>query len=353
MQRLVYQSWKITLLGIAAFALPVFGIDAMLQAQPASVGPASDSPAATASASAANAPQLRPLAPGVLTVIPAQREREETFAGPVPLVEVLQGIPNLEWTSNFYAKSDTLQEKAKRVVFRRPVWNLEFAFKPVRMLEVDVPQPSGKMQRKLIWYMVYRVKNTGQDLGTRPVNPEEPKGAHEAQLVDFPTLRFLPHFVLVSQDYGKEYLDRVIPAAQRAIQQRENPGVPLLNSVEISRAPVPLSDNRTDRSVWGVVTWEDVDPRIDFFSIYVRGLSSAYIFADTPGAYRPGDPPGTGRVFRYKTLQLNFWRPGDTEDENEREIRFGIPVDTNSEVQQQLLARFGLKERLDYLWTYR
>lgn len=351
MQRWALNPQKLVLLGTAAVSLTMFVGVATAVAQTTAGAPAAAAPAGTAAGETGSAP--RPLAPGVLTVIPVQRETDETFAGPVPLVEVLQGIPNLEWTSNFYAKSETLQEKAKRVVFRRPVWNLEFAFKPVRMLEVDVPQPSGKMQKKLIWYMVYRVKNTGRDLGTRPVNPEEPNGAQETQLVDFPSLRFIPHFVLVSQDYSKEYLDRVIPAAQRAIQARENPGVPLLNSVEMSRAQVPLSDDRTDRSVWGVVTWEDVDPRIDFFSIYVRGLTNAYIFADTPGAYRPGDAPGTGRVYRYKTLQLNFWRPGDTVDEHEEEIRFGVPVDSNPEVQQRILGHFGLTQRLDFQWTYR
>jgi len=294
-----------------------------------------------------------PLAEGVLTVIPPQSDPEESFSGPRAIPEIIHGIPNLDWDSNLFPKSRTLQEMAKQVVFRRPVWNLEFAFKPVRMLEVDVPQPSGKMQRKLIWYMVYRVKNKGQALAPMPLSGNEPNGPHETQPFAPQTLRFFPHFVLASQDYGKEYLDRVIPAAQRAIQLREGRGEPLLNSIEISRTPIQLSDDRTDRSVWGVATWEDVDPRIDYFSVYIRGLTNAFRFDDPEGAYKPNDPPATGRTFTYKTLQLNFWRPGDVTDEDEREIRFGIPVDNDPEVQQRLLDHFEVPERLDYRWLYR
>ena len=299
------------------------------------------------------APKLRPLAPGVLTVIPAETEPEETFSGPIQIVEVVDGIPNLKWTPNFDPQSNTLEEKAKRAIYRRDIWSLEFAFKPLRMLEVDIPQPTGKMQRKLIWYLVYRVKNAGYAIRPQPELANDPLGPHKTQFVNFPSRRFFPHFVLRSQDFDKEYLDQVNPAAQAAIQKREKPGVRLLNSVEMTKAPIPLSDERIDRSVWGVVTWEDVDPRIDYFSVYIRGLTNAFIFADTPGAFKPGDPPGKGRVFRFKTLQLNFWRPGDTVDEHEREVRFGVPIDSDPDVQQQMLSRFGLEQRLDHRWLYR
>src|SRR5688572_1548462 len=85
------------------------------------------------------APSVRPLAPGVLTVISTSREAGETASGPRPIVEIVTGIPGLGWEPNYEAKSATLLERAKRVTFRRPVWNLEFAFKPLRMVEVDIP----------------------------------------------------------------------------------------------------------------------------------------------------------------------------------------------------------------------
>lgn len=296
---------------------------------------------------------IRKLAPGVLTFIPTETEPEETFTGPVPIVEILQGIPNLTWTPNFAAKSDTLEEKAKRTIYRRPIWNLEFAFKPLRMLEVDIPQPTGKMQRKLIWYLVYRVKNSGSSLSPLAEGGNAVHGPHTTQVVNFATRRFFPRFVLRSQDYDKEYLDQVIPAAQAAIQKREKPGVKINNSVEMTGIKIQLSEDRVERSAWGVAMWENVDPRIDFLSIYVRGLTNAFIFADTPGAYQPGDEPGKGRIFRFKTLQLNFWRPGDTVFEHENEVRYGVPIDSNPQVQQQMLDRFGLDQRLDHRWIYR
>ena len=51
---------------------------------------------------------------------------------------------------------------AKDIAFHRDVWVLKFQFKPMRMIWVDIPQPGGFMQRKLIWYMVYVVTNTGK-----------------------------------------------------------------------------------------------------------------------------------------------------------------------------------------------
>jgi hypothetical protein len=314
---------------------------------------AATSASAQTVATAAPAPTMRPLAPGVLTVIATAGEASETFSGPRPIVEITTGIPDLEWTPNYEPKSSTLLERAKKATFRHKIWNLEFAFKPLRMIEVDVPQPSGKMQRKLIWYMVYRVKNVGYDLSPVPVAELPTNKAMAIERVNYPTLRFFPHFVLESHEFKKQYLDRLIPAAKAPIQAREKPGVPLLNCIEISEAKIPLSDERFDRSVWGYVTWEDIDPRIDYFSIFVRGLTNAFDFEDPPGAFTPGSPPGTGRTFTFKTLQLNFWRPGDTEREHEKEIHYGVPVESDPDRQQAVLDKYGLTRRLDYLWVYR
>ncbi|MCA9142960.1 MAG: hypothetical protein KDB05_09245 [Planctomycetales bacterium] len=302
---------------------------------------------------AQEASTIRPLAPGVLTVIPTATEEGETFNGPLPLVEVVTGIPDLDWTPNYTPKTNTLQEIAKQVVLRRTIWDLEFAFKPLRMIEVDVPQPTGNMQRKLIWYMVYRVSNRG--LALNPTESVDSFGhrTYTIEKVNYPTRRFFPHFVLESREYQKSYLDRIIPAAQLAIQKREDPGTKLLNSIEMTRVQIPLSDERIERGIWGVVTWEDIDPRLDFFSVYIRGLTNAFEFVDPPGAYRAGQPPGSGRVYNYKTLQLNFWRPGDSVLEHEREVRYGVPVDSDPVLQAHILDAFGLPERLDHLWIYR
>ena len=297
--------------------------------------------------------QSRPLAPGVLTVIAPEQQKEETFSGPQPVVEIVNGMSELDWTPHFDPKSDTILERARNVIFHRNIWSLEFAFKPARMIQVDIPQPSGKMQRKLIWYMVYRVRNTGYAMQPQPTQDRWRQTLYDVRAVNYQTRRFFPHLVLYSHEYKKEYLDRVIPAAQAAVQRREDPGVKLYNSVEITRVAIPLSDGRLSRSVWGVATWEDVDPRIDFFSVFVRGLTNAYQFEDPEGAYKPGDAPGTGRVYRFKNLQLNFWRPGDSVLEHEREIKFGVPIDANAALQQRILERYDLPRRLDHRWVFR
>ena len=57
---------------------------------------------------------------------------------------------------------------------------------------VDEPMPDGRMQNKLVWYLVYSVKNTSD----KPVT-------------------FVPYFVLVGNDTHKVYPSRVIPLAVR------------------------------------------------------------------------------------------------------------------------------------------
>jgi hypothetical protein len=295
---------------------------------------------------AQTAPAPRQLAPGVLITIPPSLEPEDTVSTH-DLVEV-RSNQALQWKSEFLAASDTLFGKSQGVKFRREIWCLEFSFKPMRMIEVDVPQPEGGTERKLVWYLIYSVRNTGQVL--RPVADEG--GVYRPELAKGGPVRFLPQFVLKSQDreatgeqVSKEYLDRVIPAAVAAINQREMPGQTLLNSVEISEQPIPVSDDRLSRHVWGVATWIDVDPRIDFFSVYVGGLTNAYRWEDLPGQYQVGDPPGKGRHFARKTLQLNFWRPGDELQQHEREIRFGVPLG--------MAELYDVPDGVAYRWVFR
>jgi hypothetical protein len=303
-------------------------------------------PAAATPAPAAEAAP-GPFAPGVLTTIAPDMSPDETVSTH-DLVE-FRADPSLNWNPEFLAASRTLSGMSQGVKFRREVSCLEFSFKPLRMISVDVPQASGQMQKKLIMYMVYRVRNTGQVL--KPVAKEE-GSAFAAEIAPGQPLRFLPHFVLESQDrlptgeqVDKSYLDRVIPVAVDAIRRREMRGQPLFNSVEMAQRMIPVSTDRLDRSVWGVATWEDVDPRIDFFSVYVGGLSNAYGWEDNPAAARPGMQPGSGRTFLRKTLQLNFWRAGDEMLQDEREIRYGVPVGKS--------VLYGVADGVAYRWVYR
>ncbi|MGQ9504269.1 MAG: hypothetical protein ACUVQG_05635 [Thermogutta sp.] len=253
----------------------------------------------------------RRLAPGVLIMIPPDVQVSETH-NRQDIVELVSVDPQLAW--------------ARNVDFRRDVYCLQFEFKLPRLITVDLPQPSGRLQRKAIWYMVYRVTNRGGAL--RPV-PED-DGTYRVEAADIPVL-FVPTFYLEAQTPSgeKRYPDRVIPLAKPLIQAREDMAIQFFDSTEIARTL------KVGQSVWGVAMWEDLDPAMGKFSILVTGLSNAYKWVDPPGAYKPGDPLGQGRVFQRKTLKLNFWRPGDEFIVKESQVHFGQP---------------GM---VDYEWIYR
>jgi hypothetical protein len=289
-------------------------------------------------------PAERPLAAGVLTTIPPSLEPNDTVS--THDVIELRKDPALQWNPEFLANTETLVGMSDRVKFRREIYCLEFSFKPLRMVEIDVPTASAGTQRKQVWYLVYRVRNTGQTL--KPV--EGADGVFSTEPGKGGPVRFMPEFVLQSRDrsadgkpVNKSYLDRVIPGAVAAISRRER--LPLLNSVEIAEQPIPVSDGRIDRGVWGVATWVDVDPRIDFFTVDVGGLTNAYQWTDNPGAYKPGDTPGRGRRFTHKFLQLNFWRPGDELEPTEQEFRYGVPLDKAN--------LYDVGDGVAYRWVYR
>lgn len=284
-------------------------------------------------------------APGVLTTIEAEVDSEDTVV--VHDIVELRSKVNLQREPNTDTKSRTLYEMAEAVPFRRDVWCLELSFKPLRMMEVDIPQSSGRMQRKLVWYMVYRVRNTGA--GLTPVEQADDTFVTAEKSTE--SVRFFPQFILSSQDHDregkkirKEYLDRILPSAVRAIQRRELPGGELLNSVQMSEQLLTAETGRSIGGLWGVAIWEDVDPKIDFFSVFVGGLTNAYDWRDSED-FQAGDPPGAGRKFLRKQLQLNFWRPGDAIAEDEREVRFG-----SAPGKAEL---YGSGEGVAYQWVYR
>ena len=303
--------------------------------------------AATAAQPAATK-ELAPgeFAPGVLTVVEPVLDRADAIS--IHDVVEIRADKSLKWEPNTTTPSRTLFEMAHNAAFPQQAWGLEFAFKPLRMIEVDVPQPNGKLARKQIWYLVYRVRNTGAALAPKVL----PDGNFETKAVTGGEVRFQPHFVLVSRDQNqqgepdrKAYLDRIIPAAIEAIRQREFPDGELLNSAQLATELLPVESGRTQRGKWGVAMWQDIDPQMDFFSIFVGGLTNAYQWTDSPGAYKTGDAPGTGRQFARKVLQLNFWRPGDEIDQNEREIRLGTAP-----------GKAGLYDSVEgvaYRWVYR
>jgi hypothetical protein len=136
----------------------------------------------------------RQLAPGGLTTIPPDLAPEETVSTH-DIVEI-RSDPTLRWEPEFLSLSKTLYGMSAGVKFRRDIWCLEFSFKPMRMIEIDVPHPGGDTRRQLVWYLVYRVRNSGQIL--TPVEGDD--GVVTAELAQGEPVRFLPQFVLEAKD---------------------------------------------------------------------------------------------------------------------------------------------------------
>ena len=283
----------------------------------------------------------RVFAPGVITVIPPELDPAETVSRH-DIVEI-RAQQQLDWTPELelVPGSRTLFEQSKQARFQRDLWCLEFGFKPLRMIRLQAAEGG---EQRLVWYLVYRVKNTGVAL--RPTE-DASNGEFTTEEVSSGPVRFLPHLVLQGQDVApgggkiyRAYLDRQIPGALGPIRERETPGRPLLTGVEMALEPIAEGEER-----WGVAMWEHIDPEMDFFSVFVRGLTNAYEWTDPPGAYQAGDPPGKGRQFAHKTLQLNFWRPGDRFMQHESEVRYGVPPGKAS--------LYGVDEGVAYRWVYR
>jgi len=292
-------------------------------------------------ASVEPAPPVAPreFAPGVETIIAPAVDPDETVSQH-DLVEI-RAQESLRWDPKLLADQPLLDD-AQDADFARKVWCLEFGFKPLRMIRLA--DPDAESGQRLVWYLVYRVKNTGKAL--KPTFSEA-NGEFIAVEVESGPIRFLPHFLLQGQDVApnggkiyRAYLDQVMPEAVPAIRRRETPGRTLYTATTMPLEPIPAGQER-----WGVAVWTEVDPEIDFFSIYVRGLTNAYDWTDPPGVYQVGDPPGTGREFVQKVLQLNFWRPGDRFLQHENEVRFGV-APGKAEL-------YGVDEGVDYRWTYR
>lgn len=289
-------------------------------------------------------------APGVVTVIPPSPDPKETFDGPLTLQSLIDSHPEISWqTANhpegkphFDPRSRTLQEMLKQVILRREIFCFEFSFKPLRQIYLDVPRPDGRMQRKLIHYMVYRVRYRGGDL--RPaVDDLNTPIFRRIEAVSYNSRRLFPMFVLEDHESGKQFTDQVLPTAMERIRIREQITAKLHNSVDISTVKIPRSQDADAPGTWGVATWVDVDPNLDFFTVNAFGLTNAFE-QDGEGAEAP---------YRRKALALNFYRPGDSMDQIADRVRFGVPAFENEKEQAYMLKKYGLNERLDYRWVFR
>ena len=182
------------------------------------------------------------------------------------------------------------------------IWAMEVNFKPVRMIQADVTNPkTGKTSRELVWYLAYRAL-------IRAASGISDSGKPEDRPI------FVPDFLFVveSRRGVERYEDRIIPAAQAAINKRER--IDYKNSVEIV-GPLPKitpDRSRLLKSLDGVAMWTGIDPDVVNFTIYMSGFSNGYKVEQGPN--------GEEVVLR-RTLAQKFWRPGDRFDQHEEEIR--------------------------------
>ena len=121
---------------------------------------------------------------------------------------------------------------------------------------------------------------------------------------------FVPQFTLLT-DTGKRIEEAVLPLAVPLIQGREDKSIPLLGAVDVVGVIPPSTKANIDDAVYGVALWDNVDPKADRLSIYVRGLSDG--FQETKG-------PDGKAVVKYKTLRIDLIRRGDERNLNEKEI---------------------------------
>ncbi len=262
-------------------------------------------------------------------------------------------------------ENQRLYDWAKDLYFSKEVWCLELSFKPLRTMKVDIPNDRGVMDTKEIVYMVYSVTNTGKTLASKvskeantdvavmvhedgefkevrvniPQNNLE--GMYEPDFKDYNgeeadengvvpgTVRFVPRFVLVGHDISEPHLyqigddgfyyqrlqrtpqspvynEQFIPLALVQIASYEDPNQKFENSITF-----PNIDIAPGETYWGIVTWGDVDPKIDDLTVYVSGLTNALRWRDGDEARQPNVPIMTGREIFRKVLKLNFYHPGD------------------------------------------
>ena len=321
-----------------------------------------------------------PLGPGVLTTVSPDIHYDETHTR-LAAVELLTSEVDEDSTRSILFDRN---HWADNVRFSREIWCLEFRYKPMRTIWVDIPTENG-IERKLVLYMVYAVTNAGEKSAMRyvvdrkiefpehksveianctcqfcvqagntegsrtievnipPILRNQP-GSFKPEPFEMP-IQFAPQFLLASDrilesaktevdpktgDIATEvqrttavFYDQIIPVAIDAISKREQAEKPFESTVSVAGKTI-----QPNETVWGVATWVDIDPRINFFSVFVNGLTNAYKWENLKDGdqyvHQKGDPLGSGRELTRKVLKLNFSRPGDEFNMNERQFRIGI-----------------------------
>ena len=284
----------------------------------------------------------RMFAPGVLHDIPSQLDVRDSFSFPMPLPGVNAEEVKLETDSI----GQTLYGMSERVILFRDVYQYDFAFTGLRQIKVAITGSDGVARNKNYWYLPYRIRDLDETLTYEEVkeNPNLSQVSHvlkKGEPIDAEDRFFLPRFTLEGsvfvpreKRYKKvAYRDTVNPAVARVIRAQEDPRMILLDGIQMSKVDIPKVKREAKAGIWGVAIWEDVNPNIDFVSVFVKGLTNAHrIKRGEDGAIS----------FLHKTLQLNFWRPGDDFEESKDRIKYGIPLVEDPRRQVLITRRYNL-----------
>jgi len=183
------------------------------------------------------------------------------------------------------------------------------------MIPVDITDPkTGKKNREFVMYLVYKAVN-------RPLKRKVDTASFKPQNDEdrIPRHQFVPEATLVTEDNGIQniYIETIVPEAQKIIQRRESrkPTDPVYkNSVEIvgDLPEITPHDAKSENALYGMLMWRGVDPKADYFTVFLTGFNSSY--------KKIKGPDGEELIVR-RVIQQKYWRPGDQFDQNEKEFR--------------------------------
>ena len=264
------------------------------------------------------------------------------------------------------------------------LWIFEVRVKQLRMLEIPITDPkTGTKKPELIYYLVYnainrKIEARTDETNTIPVNDydRDPVPDLFVPEIILTTQDAPPTGVDPASWKNPSYMDTVIPEALAAIQRRE--GRRLQHAVElVQKIPEAYEANDLEATgLFGVAIFRGVDPETDYFRVSMSGFSNGYKLVNGPADYTqlstlaeskllrvndqlrlvatngewfaaarfenlfdPNDPPPPGvendqwfytlaadkadetAIVWRKTILIDYWRPGDALDQNEREIR--------------------------------
>jgi len=181
-------------------------------------------------------------------------------------------------------------------------WELKFTFQNPQRITVRLP---GESSAKTYWYMLYRVVNdTGEDRDFLPlvtrvaeIESELPADQIDARPDEAPRL------ITTASLIG------LAPTVYRAIQKRHAKTHPfLVPPVESIGRIKQGADNAID----SVVIFDDIDPRVSSFTVYVGGLSGERKQVSNPAfnAAKAVDDKNPRFFVMQKTLAIPYRVPG-------------------------------------------